>query len=100
MTVSKDGKEYNILGSKVKITQEESQNQKAQKAIDYVLQEASKLRSHNSSIKDQDAAVLIALKLATKCLEIEDEYRDNIFALKDEVLKAKASLDDFHHPLS
>jgi|SRR5690606_23212234 len=95
MTVSKDGKEYNILGAKVRVTEEDSQNEKAQKAIDYVLQEASSLRKNNSSLKDQDIAVLVALKLATKCLDVEKEYKDNVLLLKDEVLKAKANLAEF-----
>lgn len=92
MTVNKDGKEYSILGAKVKLSLSSDQNNKAQKAIDYVLSEANTLRKHQALLNDHDTAVLVALNLSAKYLEIEQEYKEQLLAIKEDVVKAKASL--------
>ena len=93
MTVSKDGNEYNILGSKVKLSLGEEQNNKAQEAIDRVLSEANALRKHQALLSDHDTAVLVALNLSAKYLEIEQEYKEQLLAIREEVAEARASLN-------
>lgn len=74
--------EYNILGCTVRITSDQKNNKNAQKAIDLLNHEIVNLKQHNPQLKDIDVAVLSALKLATKSLEVEAEYKENVFALK------------------
>lgn len=77
--------EFNILGSSVRIKSNDENNINAQAAIDLLNNEISSIKSTNPNLKDIDVAVLSALKLATKSLEIESEYKENVFALKNGV---------------
>ena len=74
--------EFNILGSIVRIKSDGDNDNKAQKAVDMILKEVDEMRRLNTSLKDIDVAVLCALKMASKSLDIEDEYKENVFALK------------------
>lgn len=82
MTVLSEGFEYNILGCKVRVKQDEPDQKDAKKAIDLVTNEINELKNKNSKLKDLDLAVLVALKLAADKIEIESEYKDNVFALR------------------
>ena len=74
--------EFNILGSTVRVRTDDQNNTNAQAAVDLLNDAISSIKSANPSLKDIDVAVLSALKLATKSLEIESEYKENVFALK------------------
>jgi hypothetical protein len=74
--------EFNILGCNVRIKSDDKNNINAQTAIDLLNTEIESIKRINPSLKDVDVAVLSALKLATKSLEIESEYKENVFALK------------------
>ena len=74
--------EYNILGCVVRIKADENNNKNAEKAIELLNNEIMSLKSHNPKLKDIDVAVLSALKLASNSLDIEAEYKENVFALK------------------
>ena len=74
--------EFNILGCSIRIKSDEENNTKAKQAVDLLNDEISNLKKLNPSLKDTDVAVLSALNLATKFLEKDDEYKENVFALK------------------
>lgn len=82
MTVKNEGLEYNILGCPVRIKPEEDNSSNAQLAVDLVNKEIEQLRSKNSALKDTEVAVLIALKFAAEKLDVESEYKENVFALR------------------
>jgi hypothetical protein len=82
MTESQE-KEFNVLGCKVKYLPEQNDSQNAKAVIELVLREVEELRSKRPMLRDTDVAVLVALKLATEKLEIEDEYRTNILKLEE-----------------
>lgn len=90
MIESKDGKEFNILGTKIKISNSALQSDSAVEAIDYVLKEAQNLRSKNPNLKDHDLAVLLSLEIAAHYLAFRKEHKDDVLLLKEEVLKAKS----------
>jgi hypothetical protein len=81
MTQSQE-QEFNVLGCKVKYRPEQNDSQNAKAVIDLVLQEVEDLKVKRPMLKDTDVAVLVALKLATENLQIEDEYRTNILRLE------------------
>lgn len=76
--------EFDILGCMIRIKSDEN-NDKAMKAIQLLTGEIDKVRSQNPTLKLSDLAVLSALNLATKCLDKETEFKENIFALKEGV---------------
>lgn len=85
MTQSQE-KEFNVLGCKVKYRPEQNDSHNAKAVIDLVLSEIQELKSKRPMLRDTDVAVLVALKMATDKIQIEDEYKSNI-------LKLEASLE-------
>ncbi len=81
MTQSQE-EEFNVLGCKVKYRPEQNDSQNSKAVIDIVLREVEDLKFKRPMLKDTDVAVLVALKLATERLQIEDEYRTNILRLE------------------
>lgn len=79
------GLEYNILGCVVRVKADQKDNTNAQLAINALNDEIKALKSKNPNIKDIDAAVLSALNIANKSLQIDSDYRENIFALRSGV---------------
>ena len=74
--------EYNILGCTVRIKSDGENNNKAVQAVDLLNNEIENLRRANPKLKDTDVAVLSALNIATKFIDKDDEYKENVFALK------------------
>ena len=85
MTQSQE-KEFDVLGCKVKYRPERNDSHNAKAVIDLVLSEIQELKSKRPMLRDTDVAVLVALKMATDKLLVEDEYKTNI-------LKLEASLE-------
>lgn len=85
MTESQE-KEFNVLGCKVKLRPEQNDSHNAKAVIDLVMSEIQDLKIKRPLLKDTDVAVLVALKIATEKLQLEDEYKTNI-------LKLEASLE-------
>lgn len=74
--------EFNILGCNVRVKSNDENNMNALAAVDLLNEEISSLKRTNPQLKEIDVAVLSALKLATKSLDIESEFKENVFALK------------------
>ncbi len=74
--------EFNILGCNVRLKSDEENNNKAIKAVDLLNDEITNLKKGNPSLKDTDVAVLSALNIASKFLDKDEEYKENVFALK------------------
>ncbi len=75
--------EFNVLGCKVKVQPNQNDGQKAKAVIDFISSEIEQLRSKRPMLRDTDLAVLVALKVATEKIELEDEYKKNIFKLEE-----------------
>ena len=88
MTVENKGLEYNILGCPIRIKPEEGKGANALSAIELVNKEISDLRSKSPKLKDLETAVLIALKFASEKLDVESEYKENVFALRSGIHEA------------
>ncbi len=85
MTQSQE-KEFDVLGCKVKYRPERNDSHNAKAVIDLVLSEIQELKSKRPMLRDTDVAVLVALKMATDKMQVEDEYKTTI-------LKLEASLE-------
>lgn len=84
--------EFNVLGCKVKHRPEQNDSGAARAVIDLVMSEVQALKTARPGLRDTDVAVLIALKMATEKMQLEDEYKKNIFKLEESLETALLSL--------
>lgn len=84
--------EFNVLGCKVKVKPEQNDSHKARAVIDQVMVEIQNLKMQRPGLRDTDVAVLVALKMATEKMQIEDEYKTNIFKLEESLETAMLHL--------
>lgn len=82
MTINNKGLAFNILGTQVKLSENETEDIKAKKAVELVEKEIVSLRKKNSKLKDNDIAVLVALSLATKNIDIEEDFKQSVRSFK------------------
>lgn len=87
MTESQE-KEFSVLGCKVKYRPEQNDSHNAKAVIDLVLSEIQDLKTKRPMLKDTDVAVLVALKIATEKMQLEDEYKSNILKLESSLESA------------
>jgi cell division protein ZapA len=85
--------EFSVLGCKVKFKPEQNDSHIAKAVIDLVLAEIQQLKTTRPQLRDTDVAVLVALKIATEKLQLEDEYKGNILKLEGTLEKALESLN-------
>ena len=80
--------EFEVLGHKVKLKAEESGEQAketAEKAISMIQEEADSILSHSPHLETEKVAVLIALKVTCRLLNVEGEFRHSIETLHSTV---------------
>lgn len=92
MTKMSQEEEFNVLGCKVKLRPEQNDIHIAKAVIDLVDAEVQQLKISRPMLRDTDVAVLVALKMATEKMQLEDEYKNNI-------LKLEKSLESALHAL-
>ena len=84
--------EFNVLGCKVKLKPEQNDGDIAKAVIDRLMAEIQQLKMSRPGLRDTDVAVLVALKIATEKVQLEDEYKNNIFKLEESLETALLSL--------
>lgn len=92
MTQSQE-QEFDVLGCKVKYLPEHNESQNAKAVIDLVLREVSELKSKRPMLRDTDVAVLVALKIATEKMQVEDDFKANILKLEESLEMALQGID-------
>ncbi|MFL5783200.1 MAG: cell division protein ZapA [Bacteriovoracaceae bacterium] len=85
--------EFSVLGCKVKFKPEQNDSHIAKAVIDLVLAEVQQLKTTRPQLKDTDVAVLVALKMATEKMQLEQEYKGNIEKLESSLEKALEGLN-------
>lgn len=85
--------EYNVLGCKVRVRPDQNDSHNAKAVVDIVNAEIQQLKINRPQLRDTDVAVLVALKLATEKLQLEDEYKQNIFKLEESLETALQALN-------
>lgn len=88
MTQMSREEEYNVLGCKVKVRPDSTEGLDALAVVNLVNAEVMQLRSTRPSLRDTDVAVLVALKMATEKMQLENEYKANICRLETTLEKA------------
>jgi cell division protein ZapA (FtsZ GTPase activity inhibitor) len=81
MTQKSQEEEFSVLGCKVRLRPDSNDNN-AKAVIDLVDAEVKQLRLARPGLRDTDVAVLVALKIATEKMQIEDEYKESILKLE------------------
>lgn len=93
MTQMSQEAEFNVLGCKVKVRPEQNDSHNAIAVIDLINAEIQQLKSSRPMLRDTDVAVLVALKMATEKMQLEDEYKKNIFKLEESLEHALQILE-------
>ncbi len=85
--------EYNVLGCKVRLKPDQNESANAKAVVDLINAEIQALKSSRPQLRDTDLAVLVALKVATEKLQLEDEYKQNILKLEESLETALQALN-------
>lgn len=85
--------EFNVLGCKVLLRPDQNDSHNAKAVIDLINAEIQALKSSRPQLRDTDLAVLVALKMATEKMQLEDEYKQNIFKLEESLETALQALN-------
>ncbi len=85
--------EFNVLGCKVKVRPEQSDGQSALVVVKLVNAEIQALKAARPGLRDTDVAVLVALKVATEKLQLEDEYRESLNKLEASLDRALQAIE-------
>jgi cell division protein ZapA (FtsZ GTPase activity inhibitor) len=93
MTQMSQDTEFNVLGCKVRLRPDQNDSHNAKAVIDLINAEIQALKSSRPQLRDTDLAVLVALKMATEKMQLEDEYKQNIFKLEESLETALQALN-------
>ena len=93
MTKMSQDIEYNVLGCKVRVRPDQNDSYSAKAVIDLVNAEIQQLKTARPLLRDTDLAVLVALKIATEKVQLEDEYKNNILKLEGSLETALQALN-------
>ena len=93
MTKMSQDIEYNVLGCKVRVRPDQNDSYNAKAVIDLVNAEIQQLKTARPLLRDTDLAVLVALKIATEKMQLEDEYKNNILKLEGSLETALQALN-------
>lgn len=93
MTKMSQDIEYNVLGCKVRVRPDQNDSNNAKAVMDLVNAEIEQLKSARPLLRDTDLAVLVALKMATEKMQLEDEYKNNINKLEGSLETALQALN-------
>jgi len=85
--------EYNVLGCKVRVRPDQNDSHNAKAVVDLINAEIQQLKISRPQLRDTDVAVLVALKIATEKMQLEDEYKQNIFKLEESLETALQALN-------
>lgn len=87
--------EFNVLGCKVKVRSEQNEEKpNALAVVNLVTAEIQQLKNSRPMLRDTDVAVLVALKIATEKMQLEDEYKTNIFKLESSLAQALQAIEE------
>jgi hypothetical protein len=75
--------EFDVLGYRVKLKPDaDGSNDSAEKIVDLVRSEAFKIQEHAPGLDKGQVAILVALKLASEKISLEDDFKENLEQLQ------------------
>lgn len=84
--------DVDILGCHVKLRPNESDRDVARAVINLVSQEIAELQKARPSLRETDVAVLVALKMATDKVKLENEFKETVLKLESSLEQAVGRL--------
>ncbi len=82
MTENGQENEIEILGCRVKTSSGDNDREVAQAVIELVQREVSELQKARPSMRTTDVAVLVALKIATEKVKLENDFKTTVLRLE------------------
>lgn len=82
MEIERNDLEFDVLGFKVKVRPEENNGVPAERPVELVRQEAEAITKRFPQLDKGKVATLVALKLATDYLQLDQEFRKSIESLE------------------
>ncbi len=94
MEIERNDLEFDVLGFKVKVRPEENNGVPAERPVELVRQEAEAIAKRFPQLDKGKIAILVALKLATDYLHLDQEFRQSIESLEADAQDALALIQD------
>lgn len=92
MTIKGQENDYEILGCRIKTSSDDNDREVAQTVILLVQNEVAELQKARPSMRSTDVAVLVALKMATEKVKLENEYKNTVLSLESSMEQALTQL--------
>lgn len=87
--------EFEVLGFNVRFKSEgDNDPNGAKEIVEFVTQEAVKIRENYPNLDNGQVAVLLALKMASDNIKLNREYKDNISQLQKSALDALQTIEE------
>ncbi len=94
MTIKGQENDIEILGCRIKTSSDDNDRDVAQAVISLVQNEVAELQKARPSMRSTDVAVLVALKMATEKVKLENEYKNTVLSLESSMEKALTQLQN------
>ncbi len=94
MTIKGQENDIEILGCRIKTSSDDNDRDVAQTVISLVQNEVAELQKARPSMRSTDVAVLVALKMATEKVKLENEYKNTVLSLESSMEQALTQLQN------
>jgi cell division protein ZapA (FtsZ GTPase activity inhibitor) len=94
MTIKGQENDIEILGCRIKTSSDDNDRDVAQTVISLVQNEVAELQKARPSMRSTDVAVLVALKMATEKVKLENEYKNTVLSLESSMEQALSQLQN------
>lgn len=84
--------DFEILGCRIKSRPEDSDKEIVRTVVELVQKEVAELLQGRPQMRATDAAVLVALKMATEKIKLESEFKSTVLRLESSMEHAMSQL--------
>jgi cell division protein ZapA (FtsZ GTPase activity inhibitor) len=81
-----------VLGCRIKIRPEDNERDVARAVVQLVQKEVAELKKARPEMRSTDVAVLVALKMATEKVKLEQEFKTTVLRLEGSMEQAMSQL--------
>ncbi|MFP5492560.1 MAG: cell division protein ZapA [Bacteriovoracia bacterium] len=81
-----------VLGCRIKIRPEDNERDVARAVVQLVQKEVAELKLARPEMRSTDVAVLVALKMATEKVKLEQEFKTTVLRLEGSMEQAMSQL--------
>ena len=92
-----DGLEFSVLGFPVRFRVQEGEEQiPVAEVVDFVHNEADKIKKMGTDLTTEQVAILLSLQLAGEKLSLQKEYRENVASMQQTAADALQFLEEIN----